>query len=137
MPRLYLVVQGKTQLEHSSHIINVGVEATCQHFKSWRILKEMTEPASPFGTMPLEPWHPRKDAKLDCIIQLNCGEVHIHGSCKATRTWENFNNRGAKMILFSDELWSIANNSKSFANGSKSIIRNNLGLYKCSDIYLI
>ena len=31
----------------------------------------------------------------------------------------------------------IANNSKSFANGSKSIIRNNLGLYKLSDIYLI
>ena len=31
----------------------------------------------------------------------------------------------------------IANNSKSFANGSKSIIRNNLGLYKRSDIYLI
>ena len=28
-PRLYLVVQGKTQLEHSSHIINLGVEATC------------------------------------------------------------------------------------------------------------
>ena len=37
----------------------------------------------------------------------------------------------------SDELWSVANNSKSFANGSKSIIRNNLGLYKHSDIYLI
>ena len=31
----------------------------------------------------------------------------------------------------------IANNSKSFANGSKSLIRNNLGLYKHSDIYLI
>ena len=32
------------------------------------------------------------------------------------------------MILLSDELWSIANNSKSFANGSKLIVRNNLGL---------
>ena len=32
------------------------------------------------------------------------------------------------MILLSDELWSIANNSKSFANGSKLILRNNLGL---------
>ena len=41
------------------------------------------------------------------------------------------------MILLSDELSSKANNSKSFANGSKSIIRNNLGLYKHSDIYLI
>ena len=50
---------------------------------------------------------------------------------------ENFNNRETKMILLSDELWSsIANNSKSFANGSKSI-RSNLGLYKHSDIYRI
>ena len=29
LTRLYLVVQGKAQLEHSSHIVNVGVEATC------------------------------------------------------------------------------------------------------------
>ena len=78
-----------------------------------------------------------KDTKPDNIIQLNCGEKRTHVSYKATRTWENFNNRGTKMILLSDELWSIANNSKSFANGSKSIIRNNLGLYKRSDIYLI
>ena len=28
------------------------------------ILKETTEPAGPFGTMPQEPWHPGKDAKL-------------------------------------------------------------------------
>ena len=84
--------------------------------------------------MPREPWHPRKDAKPDRIIQLNCGEVRTHASYKATRTWENFSNRGAEMILFSDKLWSIANNSKSFSDGSKSIIRNNLGLYKHSDI---
>ena len=38
------------------------------------------------------------------------------------------------MILFSDELWSIANNFKSFANGSKSIISNNLGLIIISDL---
>ena len=37
------------------------------------------------------------------------------------------------MILLSDELSLIANNSKSFANGSKSIIRNNLGLYNRSN----
>ena len=66
--------------------------------------------------MPQEPWHPEKDAKPDCIIQLNCGEVRTHVSCKATRTLENFYNQGAKMILLSDELWSVANNSKSFAN---------------------
>ena len=82
--------------------------------------------------MPQELWHPGKDAKLDRVIQLNCGEVRTHASYKATRTWENFNNRGTKMILLSDELWSIANNSKSFANGSKLIIRNNLGFYKHS-----
>ena len=42
-----------------------------------------------------------------------------------------------KMILLSDKLHLIANNCKSFANGSKSIIRNNLGLCKYSEIYLI
>ena len=87
--------------------------------------------------MPQELCHPEKDAKPDRIIQLNCREVHTHASFKETRTWENFNNQGAKMILLSEELWSIANNSKSFASGSKSIIRNNLGLYKHSDIRLI
>ena len=71
--------------------------------------------------MPQEPWHPEKDAKLDRVIQLNFGEVCTHASYKATRTWENFNNGGTKMILLSDELGSIANNSKSFTNGSKSI----------------
>ena len=39
--------------------------------------------------------------------------------------------------LFSDELWLIANSSKSFANRSKSIIRNNSGLCKHSKMYLI
>ena len=29
LPQLYLVVQGRAQLEHSSHIVKVGVEATC------------------------------------------------------------------------------------------------------------
>ena len=38
------------------------------------------------------------------------------------------------MILLPEELWSIANNSKSFASGSKWII-NNLVLCKCSEIY--
>ena len=87
--------------------------------------------------MQQEPWHLGKDAKLDRVTQLNCREMRTHASYKATRTWENFNNQGTKMILLSDELWSIANNSKSFANGSKSIIRNNLGFYKHSAIYLI
>ena len=34
------------------------------------------------------------------------------------------------MSLLSDELWLINNNSKSFANESKSILRNNLGTCK-------
>ena len=92
-------------------------------------MKETTETASPFGTMPQELWP-------DCIIQLNCGEVHTHASYKTTKAWENFNNWGTKMILLSDKLWLITNNPKSFANGSKSIIRNNLGLGKRSEIYL-
>ena len=45
-------------------------------------------------------------------------------------------NQGTKMILLSDKLW-IPNNPQKFANGSKSIIRNNLGLCKSSEIYLI
>ena len=49
----------------------------------------------------------------------------------------NFNNRGAKTILLSEKLLLIANNSKNFVNGSKSIIRNNLGLCKRSEIYFI
>ena len=63
----------------------------------------MTESVGLFGTMPQEPLHPEKDAKRDCIIQLNCGEVSTHASYKATRTRENFNNELTKMILLSDE----------------------------------
>ena len=86
LPELYLVVQGKVQLEHNSHIVNVGVDATCEHFKSRHILKETTEPAGPFGTIPQEPCHPGKDAKLDLVIQLNFPEVRTYASYKATRT---------------------------------------------------
>ena len=107
----HLVVQGRMQLEHSSHIVKVGVEATCLHFNPWRILKETTKLAGPFGTILQEPWHPGKGAKSDHVIQLNCGKVHTHASYETTRTWENFNNRGTKMILLSDELWVITNNS--------------------------
>ena len=107
------------------------------HFKLWHILKETTELVTPFGTMSQEPWHPGNGAKLDCIIQLNYREVYTHASCITSRTWENLNNWGAKMILLSDILWLIANNSKSFVNGNKSMIRNNLGLCKYSEIYLI
>ena len=42
-----------------------------------------------------------------------------------------------KNIPLSDKLWLLVNNSKSFANWSKSIIRNNKGLGKHSEIYVI
>ena len=77
--------------------------------------------------MPQEPLHTGKSAKPDRFIQLNCGEVGTHASLKQPEHG----------ILLSDELWLIANNSKSFANGSKSIIRNNLGFCKHFEIYLI
>ena len=88
------------------------------------MLKKEAGPVGPFGTMPQEPWHPEKGVKQDRFIKLKCGKVRTHGSYKTTRTRENFNNRGLKMILLSDELWLIASNSKSFANGSKSMISN-------------
>ena len=68
------------------------------------MLKETTELKGPFGTMPQEPRHPGKVAKPDRVTQLNCGEVRTHGSYKTTRTWENFNNGGTKLILLSDKL---------------------------------
>ena len=124
----------KGQLEHISHRVKASLEAKFQNFKHWPILKEMTKPAGPFGTMPQEPWHPEKGAKPDCIIQLNCGEVHTHAVLKP-------GNGGVqprkKMILLSHELWLVSNNSNSFAMRSKSIIRSNLGLCKHSEIYLI
>ena len=47
------------------------------------------------------------------------------------KQWGNKNDPSSK------ELWLIANNYKSFANGSKAIIRNNLSLCNHSKIYLI
>ena len=73
-------------------------------------------------TMPQEPWHPEKGAKLDHAIQLNSANVHTFN--KRTELQQP---KGTKMIL-SDKLWLIANNSKIFVNGSKSLKRNNLGL---------
>ena len=37
-------------------------------------IKETTQLAGPFGTMPREHRHPGKGAKLDCAIQLNYGK---------------------------------------------------------------
>ena len=120
--------KGAVQLEYSSHIVKVGVEAIHLHYNHWCILKETTKPVGPFATMSQEPWHCGKGAKLDHVIKPICRKVRTHTSYK------NFNNQGIKMILLSDNLWSITNNSKSFANGNKSTIRNNLGLCKHFEI---
>ena len=96
-----LVVRGRVQLEHSSYIVKADVKATCLHFNPFKS-------TGPFETMPHELWLPGKGAKPDHVIQLNCWEVHTHASYKITKTWENFNNRGTKMILLSDKLWLIA-----------------------------
>ena len=75
-----------------------------------------------------------KGDKLNCVIQLNCREVHTHASYTTARTWENFNTRGTKNNPPFRQ--TMINNSHSFANRSKSITRNNLGLCKHSEIYL-
>ena len=82
-----------------------------------------------------------RNTTSEYVIQLNCSEVHTHASYKTTRTWDKFNNHGTKihyellkMNYLLDELWLIANNSKWFANGGNSI-SNNLGLWKCFEIY--
>ena len=68
------------------------------------ILKEMIKPTGTFGTMPQEPQNPGKCVKPDHAIQLNCGEMRTRASYKTTRTRENFNNQGIKMILLSGEV---------------------------------
>ena len=90
---------------------------------------------------PLELCHKNPTSWKGCETgshyPVNCGEVHTHASYKTTRTWENFNKYETKMILVSDELCQSHNNSQSFANGSKSMIRNNVVLCHHAEIYRI
>ena len=44
------------------------------------------KPAGPYGTMPQEPWYSGEGVKPHIVIQLNCGEVCTHASCKTTKT---------------------------------------------------
>ena len=76
LQQLYIVVQGRTQLEHSSFIVMVGVDAK---FKPWLILIETIVSAGPFETMSQEPWHPGKGTKPDSVIQRNvkCAPMQI------------------------------------------------------------
>ena len=136
MLQLYLMVQRSTQPEHSSHVVKVlrlhantsSPDIYLRKQPNWRTHLELCHRNT---------GNPGKSAKLDHVIQLNCGKVCTHADYKTTRTWENCNNQGTKMILLLDKLGLTANNSKNFANGSKLIIRNNLGLCKRSEIYLI
>ena len=73
-PKNLVVQEGRVQLEHGSHIVKVGVEATCLQFNPWNILKETNKLVGPFRTMPQEPRRPGKEAKLDRVIQFNCGK---------------------------------------------------------------
>ena len=50
-----LVVTGKVQLEHISHIVKVGVKVTCWLFSPRHISKKTTELVGPSVTMPQEP----------------------------------------------------------------------------------
>ena len=94
-----LEVQRRVQLEYSIHIVMVRVDATWSHFNPWCILKETTKLAGPFGTMPQKPWHSRKGAKPNRVIQLNCGKCTPtqvikqpeHGRTSATEEqWSSF-----------------------------------------------
>ena len=78
------------------------------------MLKEMKKTVCPFETMPKVPWHPGEGAKPYHVIQLNCGEVYTHPSCKIIETWKSFNKLGTKMSLVSNDLRLTANNSKNF-----------------------
>ena len=121
----FFVVQGRVQLEHRSHMLRsvLRLHANTSSPGLYDQIggngrKEMTKPVGPFGSMPQELWHPEKGAKLDCVIKHSCGEECTHANYKTTRTWENFNNQRTKVILLSEKLWLIANNSKNFASGT-------------------
>ena len=135
MPQRYLVVQGRAQLEHSSHIVKVGVEANTsstdvywKKWLNWQIHLELCH-RNPEILKRVLNW-----IALSNSTAMKCAPMQV---ITKNRTWENFNSRETKMTLLSDEIWLIANNFKSFANGSKLIIRNNIGLCKHPEIYLI
>ena len=126
-------------MKQTTHFYSEGKSLTLKsvsklhtHFNPWQILKITTESVVPFGSMSQGP--DAKDAKPDRVIQLNCGDVCTPESYKTIRAWENFNNQGTKIMFLSDELWLTANNSKSFANVSESILRNNLRWFKHFEI---
>ena len=90
-----LVVQGRVQLEHSSHIVS-SVSKVHANISS-PILKETIELAGPFGAMLQEHWHSGKVVKPNCTDPLKCRKVHIikqleHGRTSTTeeQKWFSF-----------------------------------------------
>ena len=81
-----LVVQGKVQLEHISHIVKVHVEATslAEYNPWWK---------KPNWQAHYELFHRNPDILVrDHLIQINYKEKHTHASFKTARTCENFKN---------------------------------------------
>ena len=80
-------------------IVLVGINATCLHFMPRRILKNPEyELAGPFGTMPQEPWHPKR---ASAMLNQSRDPPHIRGSahlCKlnSARTVESTEHREKK-----------------------------------------
>ena len=117
-------------MEHSKHILKVGDNTTCNTSSPdiyWR--KQLNQQAH------LELGH-RNPGILGRVLNqialsnstaTKCAPMQVikQQECGRTSTVEEL----------SDKLWLTANNSKSFANRSKSIIRNNLGLFKHSCKY--
>ena len=69
----------------------------------------------PFETLPQEFGH------TGSHYPTKLREVCTHASCKTTRTWESFNNRGTKWPL--EELWLTTNNSKNFPRKKNKLCR--------------
>ena len=136
--QLHSVVEGRAQIGHSSYIVKVSV---------LRLHSNTSNPGVYWRNRPnqwahLQLCHRNSDILEECWTgsryptQLQGG---LH-SCKFIKQPEHgrtSTTKDQKSPPLSDKLWLIANNCKSFANRSKSIIRNNLGLCKRSEMYLI
>ena len=131
-----LVVQGRVQLVHISHIFKVGVETTCytsipdEYWRKWLNQRAHLELCN------------RNPDILERVLNRIALSNSTAGKYAPKQVikqpeHENFNNWGTKMILLSYVLSLVANNFKSFPNGSKSIIKHNLGLCKNFEIYVV
>ena len=130
------VVQGRTQLEHS-----VTQLRSVPKLHGNPLIHDLYWRKQPNWQAHLELCHMNPDILEQVLKQIplsnSIAGKWAHMQVIKQTEHGRISNRGTKMILLSDEPWLIANNSKSFVNGSKSIIRNKLSLCKHSQIYLI